>query len=88
MNQSSHPCSESAIGLGLVKTPCRKVSEGVATGIGGFLDANSRYRHLRGTVTASGPCTRAGYDATEARYAPIAAMSGLTPMMFITRVRL
>jgi hypothetical protein len=37
---------------------------------------------------ASGLCCRLEGDATELRYAPIAAMSGLMPTMFITRVKL
>jgi hypothetical protein len=52
-----------------------------------IVDANRSHWYLR---AAMGHLGRAiGHRVTiEARYAPIAAMSGLTPTMFATRVRL
>jgi quercetin dioxygenase-like cupin family protein len=64
-----------------------KVSGGSGHRHLGIFDANRRHWHLRATVrhlgrAASQRVTRQG------RYTPIAAMSGLTPTMFVTRVRL
>jgi len=52
------------------------------------LEANSRYRHLRATVRGIWAMQFGRSVSDRARYAPTAAMSGLMPTMFITRVRL
>lgn len=67
---------------------CRDGSDGSGDRHLGILDANSRYRHLRAAVRGIWAMRSASARRYRARYAPIAAISGLMPRMFITRVRL
>jgi hypothetical protein len=75
----------STLGLGRVKTLPQGVGWLQLSAWGAF-DANGRHWHLGAAVEVPGPCSRP--EKLQSRYASIAVMSGLMPMMFITRVRL
>jgi hypothetical protein len=74
------------MGLGRVKTLPQATRWLWLSAFGDF-DANRRDWRLRAIVGHLGRAIRQQVTL-RSRYAPIAAMSGLTPTMFITRVRL
>jgi hypothetical protein len=80
----------SHMGLGRVKTCCKGLTDRYLGEFGrssSFWDFALPAGHLSGCGPSSASCI-ASERVNEGNYALIATMSGWTPMMFMTRVRL